>query len=65
MSVQAPARSAPVEGALVRVRGQRWIVGAVEAGAESLVELNSIEDGRYGEALRVVWDVEVLSLIHI
>ena len=59
MSAPAQARTAPVEGALVRVRGQRWIVGAVEAGPEPLVELNSIEDGRYGEALRVFWDVEV------
>ncbi len=51
--------SSPIPGALVRVRGQRWIVGDVEAGPEPLIELSSIEDGRYGEGLHVVWDVEV------
>ncbi|WP_375431196.1 DISARM system SNF2-like helicase DrmD [uncultured Friedmanniella sp.] len=51
--------TAPVAGSLVRVRGTRWVVAAVEAGADPLVELSSVEDGRYGETLRVVWGVEV------
>jgi hypothetical protein len=46
MSPASGRRPAPAEGSLVRVRGQRWIVGGVEAGAEAFVELNSIEDGR-------------------
>ncbi len=59
MSVVDSAVATPIEGALVRVRGQRWIVGAVEPGVTTLVELNSIEDGRYGELLSVAWEVEV------
>ncbi|GAA1643155.1 DISARM system SNF2-like helicase DrmD [Kribbella alba] len=46
-------------GALVEVRGQRWIVGEVDAGESStLVTLQSTEDGRYGDTLEVIWEVE-------
>ncbi|HZO66584.1 MAG TPA: DISARM system SNF2-like helicase DrmD [Kribbellaceae bacterium] len=46
-------------GALVAVRGQRWVVSDVEAGDRShLVSLQSVEDGRYGETLDVIWEVE-------
>ncbi len=53
------ASRSPAEGSLVRVRGRRWVVASVEAGADPLVELSSVEDGRYGEILRVIWKVEV------
>lgn len=55
----AAARQAPAPGALVRVRGQRWVVAGVEAGVDPVVELSSVEDGRYGEVLRVIWSVEI------
>lgn len=53
------ASPSPAEGSLVRVRGRRWVVASVEAGADPLVELSSVEDGRDGEILRVIWKVEV------
>ncbi len=41
-------------GALVEVRGQRWVVGDLECGDScTLVTLQSIEDGRYGDTLEV------------
>lgn len=51
----------PGVGELVEVRGQRWVaadVAAPEAGSSTVVELQSVEDGRYGESLTVVWEVE-------
>ncbi|MFF4625265.1 DISARM system SNF2-like helicase DrmD [Nonomuraea jabiensis] len=49
----------PEIGRLVSVRGQRWVVGEVEPGPGStLVTLQSVEDGRYGDTLTVVWEVE-------
>src|SRR5690606_10930882 len=46
-------------GVLVSVRGQRWVISDVEAGERShLVSLQSVEDGRYGETLQVIWEVE-------
>lgn len=49
----------PDPGALVRVRGERWIVADVAPSANStVVELQSVADGRYGETLKVVWEVE-------
>jgi superfamily II DNA or RNA helicase len=46
-------------GTLVSVRGQRWVVSDVEAGEHSrLVSLQSVEDGRYGQTLEVIWEVE-------
>jgi hypothetical protein len=39
-----------VVGALVEVRGRRWVVADVEAAGSTLVELQSVEDGRYGES---------------
>ena len=39
-------------GALVEVRGRRWVVSDVDGGRlRTLVELQSVEDGRYGETL--------------
>ncbi|MEH0934242.1 DISARM system SNF2-like helicase DrmD [Micromonospora psammae] len=49
----------PVIGALVAVRGQRWVVSDVQEGEHSsLVSLQSVEDGRYGHTLDVIWEVE-------
>ncbi|WP_326829472.1 DISARM system SNF2-like helicase DrmD [Streptosporangium sp. NBC_01810] len=49
----------PGIGALVEIRGQRWVVSEVDAGEPStLVGLQSVEDGRYGDRLDVVWEIE-------
>ncbi|MGI8333663.1 DISARM system SNF2-like helicase DrmD [Actinomadura scrupuli] len=49
----------PAIGALVQVRGQRWVVSDFDAQAAStLVTLQSVEDGRYGETLSVIWEIE-------
>ncbi|MFI0370847.1 DISARM system SNF2-like helicase DrmD [Actinomadura sp. 1N219] len=57
MSTVTDERPAP--GALVQVRGQRWVVSAVDdTRASALVTLQSVEDGRYGETLSVIWEVE-------
>lgn len=50
-------------GALVTVRGQKWVVSDVDrsegaVGASTLVTLQSVEDGRYDDALEVIWEVE-------
>jgi hypothetical protein len=50
--------TAPEIGALVEVRGQRWVVADIDAATSTLVDLQSAEDGRYDEKLTVVWDVE-------
>ncbi|HLV57904.1 MAG TPA: DISARM system SNF2-like helicase DrmD, partial [Natronosporangium sp.] len=50
---------APTIGAQVRVRGRSWVVSDVtRAGRDTLVSLQSVETGRYGESLDVVWEVE-------
>ncbi|WP_084692352.1 DISARM system SNF2-like helicase DrmD [Parafrankia elaeagni] len=66
----------PGIGALVEVRGQKWVVAETDAqvaqdgaGAaagrgpgsavpSSLVTLQSVEDGRYGHTIEVIWEVE-------
>ncbi|MEU6207381.1 DISARM system SNF2-like helicase DrmD [Micromonospora musae] len=49
----------PAIGNLVAVRGQRWVVSDVQQGEHSsLVSLQSVEDGRYGHTLDVIWEVE-------
>ncbi|MFG3557104.1 DISARM system SNF2-like helicase DrmD [Micromonospora sp. NPDC047557] len=49
----------PAIGDLVAVRGQRWVVSDVQEGEHSsLVSLQSVEDGRYGHTLDVIWEVE-------
>ncbi len=51
--------SRPKLGDLVVVRGQRWVVSDVDPGGHSsLVRLQSVEDGRYGHTLDVIWEVE-------
>lgn len=52
----------PRDGTLVEVRGQRWVVSEPpEPGIDersTLLTLQSVEDGRYGESLQVIWEVE-------
>lgn len=49
----------PTPQALVAVRGQKWVVSQVEpAGQATLVSLQSVEDGRFGETLEVIWELE-------
>ncbi|MFD9946739.1 DISARM system SNF2-like helicase DrmD [Nonomuraea sp. NPDC059023] len=49
----------PEIGRLVSVRGQRWVVSEVDAGdGSTLVGLQSVEYGRYGHTLEVIWEVE-------
>ncbi|MGN2640572.1 DISARM system SNF2-like helicase DrmD [Nocardia takedensis] len=56
----AGAIEAGVEpGKLVQVRGERWVVGDVDARATStLVSLQSVEGDRFDETLQVIWEVE-------
>src|SRR5258708_35873532 len=48
----------PEAGSLVEVRGQRWVVSDASAGGDdsTLLVLQSVEDGRYGESLPVIWE---------
>ena len=51
----------PQAGTLVEVRGQRWVVGEEPVPGRqgsTLLTLQSVEDGRYGESLPVIWEVE-------
>lgn len=60
----------PEEGGLVEVRGQKWVVARVDAAARdaqgssrqaraaTLVHLESVADGRFGDTLSVIWEVE-------
>lgn len=52
-------------GALVSVRGHKWVVSGVEPSygtddhpSNTLVSLQSVEDGRFGDTLDVIWEVE-------
>jgi superfamily II DNA or RNA helicase len=46
-------------GSLVAVRGQKWVVSEVDpADGSTLLALQSVEDGRYGDTLEVIWEVE-------
>jgi hypothetical protein len=51
----------PKENDLVQVRGQNWVVSGIEvapAGDATVVHLQSVADGRYGDTLSVIWEVE-------
>ena len=50
----------PRDGSLVEVRGQRWVVSDSSPGNDGsmLLTLQSVEDGKYGESLQVIWEVE-------
>lgn len=55
----SPATHVPAEGALVDVRGRKWVVSVVEpAATATCVTLQSVEDGEYGRTLEVIWEVE-------
>lgn len=62
MTTIAGTESVPGDGALVEVRGQRWVVSEPPSsgydGSTTLLTLQSVEDGRYGESLQVIWEVE-------
>src|SRR5437764_7913087 len=46
-------------GALVSVRGQKWVVSDVDpADSSTLVTLQSVDEGRFGETLEVIWEIE-------
>lgn len=50
---------APSTGSLVTVRGQKWVVSDTDPhNGSTLVALQSVEDGRYGDTLEVIWEVE-------
>jgi hypothetical protein len=49
------------DGTLVEVRGQRWVVSDSSPGTgdqSTLLTLQSVEDGKYGDSLQVIWEVE-------
>ncbi|WP_234538383.1 DISARM system SNF2-like helicase DrmD [Streptomyces shenzhenensis] len=63
------AEQLPEEGNLVEVRGQSWVVARVEPSPRAgdgddarrgatLVHLQSVADGRFGDTLSVIWEVE-------
>lgn len=64
----AEAETLPEEGNLVEVRGQSWVVARVEPSpaadgernrrSATLVHLQSVADGRFGDTLSVIWEVE-------
>src|SRR5262245_24973182 len=72
-TVSTARTAAPDEltiGVLVAVRGQRWVISDVEASEPNktgdrthLVSLQSVEDGRYGDTLDVIWEVEPGRLV--
>ncbi|MFJ9039093.1 DISARM system SNF2-like helicase DrmD [Streptomyces sp. NPDC102406] len=65
---RAEAERLPEEGNLVEVRGQSWVVARVEPspaadgdnarGRATLIHLQSVADGRFGDTLSVIWEVE-------
>jgi hypothetical protein len=52
------AETVPRDGTLVEVRGQRWVVSEPPVPgydeSSTLLTLQSVEDGRYGESLQVI-----------
>ena len=58
-ATRATQHGEPTVGALVAVRGRKWVVSEVEpATTSTCVTLQSVEDGEYGRTLDVVWEVE-------
>ncbi len=59
VAARGPVGNAPAVGALVDVRGRKWVVSEVAAAPRSTcVTLQSVEDGEYGRTLDVIWEVE-------
>jgi superfamily II DNA/RNA helicase len=62
MTATVGTETVPRDGALVEVRGQRWVVSEPPSpgydGDTTLLTLQSVEDGRYGESIQVIWEVE-------
>ena len=59
-TARAAEEAIPRDGSLVEVRGQRWVVSDSPPGSDgsTLLTLQSVEDGRYGESFPVIWEVE-------
>ena len=60
-TAETTGEAIPQDGTLVEVRGQRWVVSDSPfpaATGSTLLTLQSVEDGRYGETLPVIWEVE-------
>ena len=59
-TAETDGEAIPQDGSLVEVRGQRWVVSDSAPGGDgsTLLTLQSVEDGRYGESLPVIWEVE-------
>jgi superfamily II DNA/RNA helicase len=59
-TAETAEESVPRDGSLVEVRGQRWVVSDSAPGSDgsTLLILQSVEDGHYGESLPVIWEVE-------
>ena len=59
-TAETAGEAIPQDGSLVEVRGQRWVVSESAPGGDgsTLLTLQSVEDGRYGESLPVIWEVE-------
>lgn len=59
-TAQVAEKSVPRDGSLVEVPGQRWVMSDSTPGSDgsTLLTLQSVEDGRYGESLPVIWEVE-------
>lgn len=59
-TAETAGESVPRDGSLVEVRGQRWVVSDSSPGSDgsTLLTLQSVEDGHYGESLPVIWEVE-------
>ena len=54
----------PTTGQIVRVRTRHWLVGAVEPSPDgTLVHLACVDDDAQGEALEVVWEVELDAMV--
>jgi hypothetical protein len=60
MTAETAEEPVPQDGSLVEVRGQRWVVSDSAPGSDgsTLLTLQSVEDGHYGESLPVIWEVE-------
>ncbi|WP_327393168.1 DISARM system SNF2-like helicase DrmD [Streptomyces sp. NBC_01186] len=65
-AVDTPDRL-PEEGDLVELRGQGWVVARVDPAPSAppthgnpatLIHLQSVADGRFGDTLSVIWEVE-------